>query len=252
MMQKTMFALLALLSVASSPARAAPTEIVVRVISQDAKFVGDTMGGAEVVLRDATSGKVLAQGVTRGGTGDTALIMAAKGRSPVRSSQTAAAFRTVIDISKPVLVRVDIRGPLSFPQTMQRASSERWLIPGQSASTGDGWVIELPGLAIRMAATTPDVFRRGQPSKLSAEVQLMCGCPITAGGMWDAAQYEVTAELRKRGAVTARLSLEFVDAPGRFAADWTPAAVGNAQLLIIARNRITGNTGVLTQRVSVR
>jgi hypothetical protein len=130
--------------------------------------------------------------------------------------------------------------------------AERWLIPGQSAATGDGWVVELPGLAIRMAAGTPDVFRRGQPSKLAAQVQLMCGCPITAGGMWDAAHYEVTAELRQRGAATERLSFGFVEAPGRFTADWTPTAGGRAELLIIARNRITGNTGVLTRRVTIR
>jgi hypothetical protein len=158
----------------------------------------------------------------------------------------------MLDITKPTLVRVDIRGPLSFPDTLQRASSERWLIPGQSAATGDGWVVELPGLAIRMAAGTPDVFRRGQPSKLAAQVQLMCGCPITAGGMWDAAHYEVTAELRQRGAATERLSFGFVEAPGRFTADWTPTAGGRAELLIIARNRITGNTGVLTRRVTIR
>jgi len=252
MKMKAAFALAALSAVASSPAHATPTEVVVRVISQDAKFVGDSMGGAEVVLRDARSGTVLAKGVTRCGTGDTASIMAASGRSPVRSSKTAAAFRTALDIAKPTLVRVDIRGPLSFPQTVQRASSERWLIPGQSAATGDGWVLELPGLAIRMAAGTTEVFRRGQSSTLTAQVQLMCGCPITAGGMWDAAQYEVTAELRQKGTPTERLSLGFVEAPGRFAATWTPMLGGRAELVVIARNRLTGNTGVLTQRVTVR
>jgi len=206
---RRLFAALTLWVVAPSLAQATPTDVVIRVISQDAKFVGDSMGGAEVVLRDARSGTVLAKGVTRGGTGDTALIMAATGRSPVRSSETAAAFRTVLDIAKPILVRVDIRGPLSFPATIQRASSERWLIPGQSAATGDGWVIELPGLAIRMAAATPNIFRRGQPSKLTVEVQLMCGCPITGGGMWDAADYEVTAELRQPAVDPQRFALVF-------------------------------------------
>ena len=64
------------LAIASSAA-AEPTQIVVRVISQDGKFVGDHTGGASVTLRDAKTGKVLALGSTKGGTGNTDRIMAA-------------------------------------------------------------------------------------------------------------------------------------------------------------------------------
>ena len=59
----------------SAPAYAEPTPVTVRVISQDAKFVGDGMGGARVTLRDARTGRVMANGVTKGGTGDTDQIM---------------------------------------------------------------------------------------------------------------------------------------------------------------------------------
>jgi len=238
--------------IAISPLNAKPTEIVVRVISQDAKFVGESMGGAEVILRDAKSGNILAKGVTSGGTGDTEKIMAAKGRSPDRASDTAAAFRTTIDIKRPLLVRVEISGPLGFPKTMQRAMSERWLIPGPSASVGDGWVIELPGLAVRMIAPTPSLFTRGQPNVLTAEVQLMCGCPITPGGLWNSANYDVRAEIRQRGMLREEILLPFVAAPGRFEANWTPKTSGKADLIIIASNRITGNTGVLTKKIQVK
>lgn len=251
-MKNAATALIALAAGWTAPALASPTDIVVRVISQDAKFVGDSMGGAEVVLRDARTGEILAQGITTGGTGDTQLIMAATGRSPVRSSETAAAFRTTIDIDRPTLVRVEIRGPMGFPQTMQRASSERWLIPGEAATAGDGWVLELPGLAIRLAGSMPQTFVRGAASALTAEVQLMCGCPITTGGLWDAAQYDVTAELRRADGHREQLSLVFAAAPGRFAATWTPAFSGEAELVIVARNRVTGNAGVLMQGITVR
>jgi hypothetical protein len=251
-MRNAAFALFAVLSAHVTPAAATPTEVVVRVISQDAKFVGDSMGGAEVVLRDARSGEILAQGVTRGGTGDTNLIMASSGRSPQRSSATAAAFHALLDIDRPTLVRVEINGPLGFPRTMQRASSERWLVPGQSGGTGEGWVVELPGLAIRLSAGTPTQFRRGTAQSLTAEVQLMCGCPITPGGLWDAAQYEVFAELWQSGAVRERLSFAFSESPGRFLANWTPMVRGDADLVIVARNRVTGNTGVLEQPVTIR
>ena len=58
-------------------AQAEPTEIVVRVLSRDAKFIGSSMGGAQVTLRDVKSGDVLAEGQTSGGTGDTGLLMKA-------------------------------------------------------------------------------------------------------------------------------------------------------------------------------
>lgn len=237
---------------AASPAGAEPTEVVVRVISQDAKFVGDSMGGAEVVLRDAASGSVITQGVTTGGTGDTSSIMAATGRSPIRATESAASFRATVDIDRPMLVLVEVRGPLGFPQTMQRSSSERWLIPGLSGAAGDGWVVELPGLAIQLLGNWQSGLQQGVPTDLTAEVQLMCGCPITPDGLWNAADYEVIMQIRRDDRVLQILPLTFAEAPGKFRAQWTPGPSGNAVVNIIARNRITGNTGVLTEHVVIR
>lgn len=251
-MIKSIVTLLIALGLLSSAAIAEPTEVVVRVISQDAKFVGDSMGGAEVILSDAKNGQILAKGITSGGTGDTDKIMAAKGRSPARASDTAASFRTTIDTKRPLLVRIDIKGPLGFPKTMQRATSERWLVPGQNAVVGDGWVVELPGLAVRLIDPVPVAFIREQKHVLTAEVQLMCGCPITPAGLWDSANYEVSAQVRQDGKLREVVLLPFSAAPGRFAASWTPKTKGKADLIIIARNRTTGNTGVLTERIRVK
>ena len=41
----------------SAPALAEPTPVTVRVISTDAKFVGDTRGGARITVRDARTGR---------------------------------------------------------------------------------------------------------------------------------------------------------------------------------------------------
>lgn len=239
----------------ATPAPApAPTEVVVRVISQDAKWVGDLTGGAEVRLVDVASGALLAEGKVVGSTGDTPAIMAAQGRAPLRSTEGSAAFRTALSIDRPTLVRVEVRGPLGYPQTMQRASSERWLIPGQSMAGADGWVIELPGLAITLVDTPAKpqqgtarqgTARQGTPQQLTAHVQLMCGCPITAGGMWDAAEYSVTTEILQPGAAAVRMPMTFAEAPGRYATRWTPAQRGKAEITITAINRRTGNAGVL-------
>ena len=50
---------------------AEPTEIVVRVLGNDSKFIGTSMGGMRVTLRDAQTGEILATGLTQGATGDT-------------------------------------------------------------------------------------------------------------------------------------------------------------------------------------
>lgn len=226
----------------ATPVQAEPTAITVHAISQDAKFIGDSMGGVEVVLRDAKTGKKLAKGITAGDTGDTQKIMGAAGRSPMRTSPEAAHYSTTLDISVPTLVRVELRGPLGRPLTIQGAISERWLIPGVSAAAGTAWVIELPGLAIEMDGIS--ALTKGRGVILTAKVALMCGCPITAGGLWDAAEYEVVAELRRKGQPAEQMPFSFSAAPGQFTGTVTPSFSGKGELWITARNKRTGNTGV--------
>ena len=67
------------LFVATAPAIAEPTQVTVRVISRDAKFVGDGTGGARVTLRAAASGRVLASGTTTGGHSVDGTLNNAKG-----------------------------------------------------------------------------------------------------------------------------------------------------------------------------
>jgi hypothetical protein len=238
---KPVFALLPML-LATAPALAEPTSVTVHAISQDAKFIGDSMGGVEIVLRDAKTGKQLAKGITAGDTGDTKKIMEAVGRSPMRTTPEAAHYSTALDILVPTLVRVELRGPLGRPLTMQRATSERWLVPGISAAAGNAWVVELPGLAIEVDGTS--AMRQGHGVTLTAKVALMCGCPITAGGLWDATDYEVVAVLRHKGQLPARIPLSFSAAPGQFSGTVTPSFSGKGELWITARNKRTGNTGV--------
>jgi hypothetical protein len=245
---KRMMALITMLS-AAVPAWAEPTQITIHAISQDAKFIGDSMGGVEVVLRDAKTGKILAKGVTGGGTGDTKKIMDSVGRSPMLTTPDAAHYSTTLDISVPTLVKVELRGPLGRPFTMQRATSERWLVPGISAAAGDGWVVELPGLAIEVDGAT--ALTAGRAATVIAKVALMCGCPITPDGLWDAAEYEVTAELRQKGRRPERTLLTFLAAPGQFSSVLTPSFSGKGELWVVARNRRTGNTGVALVPVRV-
>ena len=229
------------------PAEAEPTKITVRVISQDAKFVGDSTGGARVILRDAHNHKVLASGVTAGGTGDTRLIMDAKGRSPIRATPEAASFTTTIDIDAPTRVKLEVEGPLNRPGSIVHASADRWLMPGQSTDIANGWMIELPGLAITTDSTLED-----QTLSIKAKVELMCGCPITPGGLWDAADYRVEASIwRGRRRVNAT-PLAFVTSPGGFLVKLPAPSPGRYRLVVFARNEKSGNSGYHQSTINVR
>lgn len=235
-----------ILLAAGAPANAEPTEIVVRVISEDAKFIGDSMGGANVVLRAAQSGKVLARGKTSGGTGNTALIMHASGRSPVISTPDAAAYITQIDINEPTLIDLEVTGPNARSGSQIRIVSQRWVMPGQPVNTGDGWVVELPGLSISPTASAV----RGSAADgtraftVSAKVELLCGCPITPGGVWDANDYQVTASIWQHGRRVSEFPLQFIEAPGGFSGRIVLPAKGRPRVFIMARNLVTGNSGI--------
>lgn len=186
-------AALAFAILCATPAWAEPTDIIVRVQSQGAKFVGSSMGGAQVILRDADTGEVLAQGLTVGATGDTKRIMGAAHGAPVADEKTAA-FRARIDIGLPRLIEVEATGPMAQRQSMARVSAQYWLIPGQPV-IGDGWTLILPGLVVD--AVEPAAHQRlGKAQKtlrIAVNVAMMCGCPIEDGGPWDAAHFDVRA-----------------------------------------------------------
>lgn len=229
---------------AAAPAAAEPTQIVVRVISQDAKFIGESMGSARVTLRDAASGRVLTEGLTTGTTGDTPLIMQANGRSPVRSTPATAAFRATVDIAAPTLINLEAEGPLGRPYSALKVVTQRWLMPGAHVTAGDGWTVEMPGLAI-----TPETTADGATLSISAEVELMCGCPITPGGMWAAEDYQVDASLWRAGQMLSQTTLAFRTAPGGYAGSLNAPSGGPAQLVVFARNLKTGNSGMAQKAV---
>ncbi|MBW6528514.1 hypothetical protein KZ813_16855 [Sphingomonas sp. RHCKR7] len=228
----------------ATPVAAETTSVVVRVLSQDGKFVGDHTGGARITLTDARTGKVLSRGVTSGGTGSTERIMDAAGRSRTIADDDAAAFRADLDIDEPTLVDLDVEGPLARPGSAIHVRSQRWIVPGEAIATGNGWMVELPGLAI-----TPQSERKGDALTVTAKVELMCGCPITPGGRWDASDYSVKAMLlsgRRRLSVT---PLTFKAAPGTYAGTVTMPNVRDVRLVVYAVNSKTGNSGLVETRV---
>lgn len=228
-----------------SPAFAEPTRVVVRVLSQDGKFIGDHTGGARVTIRDAKTGKVLAQGITRGGTGDTDRIMGATGRSTTIHTADSAIFDATVDVAEPTLAELEVEGPMGRPQSRIRVTSQRWILPGEAVEKGDGWMVELPGLAI-----TPSVSRGGGRLTIQARVELMCGCPITPGGVWNADDYEVRALLWSDNRRVSTTVLPFVSSPGRFGGSLSMPVGSKLTLNLHVVNVKTGNSGLVQIPIS--
>lgn len=228
-------------------ASADPTDITVRVLGKDSKFVGSSMGGARVIVRDADTREILAQGVTSGSTGDTKRIMGPQDDSrSLRSSEGAAKFVATIDIDAPRLVEVEAFGPLAQPQAAHSVSATQWVVPGRHVSGGDGWVLELPGYVVDVLAPPAHVKLPPETAsvELRANVALMCGCPITPGGLWDADTLEVKALIKHNGEDLPPVDLAFAGETSQFKATVPVAAPGLYDVTVYAHNADNGNTGL--------
>ena len=198
---KRLIALAALF--AATPALAVPTQVTVRVLSQGAKYIGTGMGGVDVVLADAATGAKLAEGRIAGGTGDTARIMNGAPRGTPTADANSAAFTTTIDISEPREIRVMVMGPFKPAGVAVSSQETRWLIPGQPV-VGDGWVLELRGLALTA---------RREGGQVVADVSMLCGCPIAPGTLWDEKRFALKAWV-----AGSAVPLKWAGQTGRFAA----------------------------------
>ncbi len=237
--------LIAALCALASAAAAEPTEVVLRAQAKDAKFIGESMGGVSITLTDAASGKVLASGMTAGGTGDTAkLVTGPRLRGQAVAGPADAKFAATLDISQPTLVTATAKGPMGKSDAVITATSQMWLLPGKAVG-GDGWVIELPGLVVEPSLSTTGGLT------VTAKVTLMCGCPIAPDTTWDANHYEVIATVMQGARVVKTVPLPYAGTTSTFAAPVAGLAPGAYRVVITAHNSRTGNTGVATREVRV-
>jgi len=245
---------LALCSLCVGSVQAEPTEIVVRVMSKDAKFVGTAMGGAQIVLKDAESGEILAQGLTAGGTGSTPKIMTTPhtGRDPL-SDADAAKFTTTLDLQRPRKITVTATGPMNPKQAAMTVSSTQWVVPGKPVNGGDGWVLELRGFAVSLIDEVPREIKLSAGAKmvpLKAKVTMMCGCPTEPGGIWDANKIQVAAIVERNGKAAPAVPFSYAGQQNIFAGQIELKDAGDYVVDIYAYDPANGNTGV--ERVTLR
>jgi hypothetical protein len=138
---------------AAAPGAAEETPVTVRVLSMEAKFIGDSTGGARMTIRDADTGALLAEGVTEGSTGDTERLMRTpRERGATLATPGSAAYEAVLDLDRPTRVEITAYGPLAQLQSAVSASTTRWVLPGKGLAAGNGVLLELAGFALDVLA----------------------------------------------------------------------------------------------------
>ncbi|MFQ5724157.1 MAG: hypothetical protein ACE5G6_06655 [Terriglobia bacterium] len=149
-----------------------PTKVMVRAVTSDAKIIGDAVGGARITLRDAATGEVLAEGIQKGKTGNTELIMGPHGRgATIYDTPGAAGFEATLELERPTRVEVTAEGPLGYPQARQKASKTVLLVPGHDV-LGEGILLTIHGFIVEVLAPTEEEAPAGQPLLVQARVRM--------------------------------------------------------------------------------
>ncbi len=225
-------------------ASAQTTRVNVRVVSHDAKIIGDGVGGARVVVRDPSTGRVLAEGIQRGGTGDTESIVRephARGQA-VYEAPGAAVFMAEFELDAPTVLEFIGEGPLGYEHAMQRAVKRMLVVPGEDI-LGDGVLLELHGFIVELIE--PQTPAAGETVTVTARVRLLCGCPHTPGGLWDAERISVKARLYEGTRVIREAILEYAGEPNMFTGAISLQDAGpDARLVVLANDADRANFGM--------
>lgn len=236
----TRFWVIIALMVISLSAIAAETEIMVRAKAVDSKFIGTSVGGIRAIIEDAETGEILDEGWINGGTGDTAvLIENPLKRGEPQTDDKTAGFLAKVDIDAPRLLRFKLIGPYGYQQAHQEASVTSWVVPGKDI-LGDGIIITMTGFIV-------DAWTRvleGGQVDIYTKASLLCGCPITKDGHWQADNYEAKAILMRDEKTIAEVPLEFTGPAGMFSGKTTITESGYYKAVVYLYDAQTGNVGV--------
>lgn len=228
---------------------ARPTPVSISVLSQDAKFVGSSMGGMHITIRESLSGEILATGKTLGSTGDTRLIMKdTHKRDEVLRTNGSARFDTTLDLERPTNVQIEVSGPLAQLQSSATVSESRVLIPGKDYSQGNGILINLPGMVVDVMSPPAHLkAEAGTTLEVIANITKMCGCPIGETTPWPVERYEVEASLYNAGGKLLRtIPVEYGGEHSRFVGSVAAEEAGAYELIVTVFDPLTKDSGADT------
>jgi hypothetical protein len=236
------------------------TQIDVRVIAKDGKYLGDDIGGALVTIHDVHTGELLARGTTSGGSGQQDLMDICLTRSEVLPVDEASVFTVSLDLSEPRLIRVTAYGPLAAQLSANTVSLTQWVYPGKSITGGEkggGFLLEIPGLVVQILNPPTHYLPQTPPQSIEirANVTMMCGCPIGKGHPpWHPEQFDVMAVIKQGEYGSVDLPLKYDEdapygIPSQFVNSW-PVPLNETgqpqiyEITVSAFQQKTGNTGV--------
>jgi hypothetical protein len=225
------------------------TMLTVRTRAKDAKFIGSSMGGSYITVRNAENDELLAEGYTEGSTGNTTRIMSQPyTRYDDLADVNTAAFRTEIPLTAPTLVTIEAQAPGHHRQARVRVSTQVWMIPGRDI-VGDGIVLEIPGFVVdvllpRQHQFIPLESLTNRLLPIRANMVMMCGCTISDGGLWNAREMEVTAIITKDGEQVRAVPLAIGDTDNLFEGEWMVDEPGTYQITVYGFDPRTFNSGV--------
>lgn len=250
---KNLLTLLVLLTYFSVSAQEAQdTKIIVRTKAKDAKFIGTSMGGSMIIIRDAMTKEILAKGLTKGGTGNTQAIMKDAHERYTQFHEGSAFFETSLMLEKPVFVNIEALGAANHESSVM-TTTQVWLIPGKDMDE-QGIILEIPGFVLDgLYPQTHQGFsiEKDGTIELKANMVMMCGCTISEGGLWDGSQMEVQAQVYVNGEFWKSVDMSNTGT-NTFTADLLLEKTGGHEVIITAFDPKTKNTGVdqLNFRVS--
>ncbi len=233
-----------ILTIVSGNLFAQETNVMIRAKAKDAKFIGTSIGGAKILVKDALTGEILADGITEGSTGNTDKIMQQDWkRSEQLTDENTAGFKAVLDIQAPKFITVEAYAPINKKQAEVMSSTQLWVIPGKDI-TGDGVVLDIPGFVVDiLSPQTHERIAASENIQLKANIVMMCGCPVTENGIWDANQYEVKAVITGAEGFSEEVTMYQKEKASTFKAEIN-LEKGLYEVLIYAFDPVSGNTGV--------
>ena len=229
-----------------STVQAQPTDITIHVKAKGSKFIGSSMGGARIVLKDAITGKILKEGKTAGSTGDTERIMKSKLKStqPL-STENTAKYETTINIETPTLIEVEAYGPQASLQSRLKASARQWVIPGKDITEGDAFLLVLQGMAVGiLSPVVSSSFEPGSKIEIVTNITMSCGCPVAPNGLWDSNDMEIKGMVSKEGRHVTDIDLSYAGKLSQFTGHINVSENGVYEIFVYAYDSENGNTGL--------
>lgn len=240
-----------LLCTHASVAQERPTRVLIRAAAHDAKVIGSNVGGARIIVRDAETGSVLAEGVQEGSTGHTGLLVTERPRSGAYAVEGTAAFTAELNLVRPTWVEITANGPLGPGGPQASATKRMLLLPGVDV-LGDGVVLELNGLTVVLEEPGPGATTAGATVLVRATVRMLCGCPTEPGGLWDADTMTMSARLLDGERVLSQTDLTYAGESSTYTGSLpAPMEAGTYRLEVLAAQPTAGNFGQAVREVEV-